>query len=1045
MEDKLKPESLGSFRTARRRSYSTTFLEESAIRNEQYNEGYNRRTSSEISELAHKANLMSHFVPQKLLAIFHQPQYNNDSLIRETVYGALMVADISGFTKLSEEYAAMGVEGIEEVSRHVNQYFSQLIHIIEYFGGDIMYFAGDAIFVLFNFSKQQFEKGINKAVGVATLNAIRCAFHVKNSPLGSYRDFGVRLSLHLAISAGQMSFFVVGKTKRAYLLYGPPVQEIGQILPLSKTSDVVVTCSAWELLSEYLQSIPNEQPVPLVSALTLPEDCGLKILSVYDQSPTEPLKKVTAYSYLYSNLIPFVPLIVKDRIEANQIPLLGVLCTATVIFISPQIDVSNINAETQDKIHQFYVLASNFIQRFEGTVRQFCIDDKGITFIAAFSIRPFVHEDDPFRSVTISLELYETLKELGVKTTFGIATGKVFCGKVGSEERHEFGILGDTVNLAARLCFSKQNESILCDKNTYIATKDLFKFREHGILIFKGRNPAEAYIPIAFASGELLHSPRSSRKYSTRLIGREPELSMIQSCKAKTKQSCQVFLLEGKPGEGKSALLDHILQTSGHFVCVKASVLEINKSEELLIWKTIIEKLIMEYPKNSSLALDLQIRQNKFLQNVVNHSPIPSLINRSRSASIFERTLNPESLLDLLKKLVSSRPTIIILDNCHWLDSTSWGIFDSLINTPLPLLFVLSYRPDVSLESTIENLTKNGAIHHVLPPLDPYSSERLLCAHWKVNLIPPIIVESIYLKSKGTPLFILELANYVLQTNQIILKDDKCQLASSNLRLKFPDSLSQLIGSIISKLHPRLQTCCHVASVIGTTFSLQFLKQIYPLKVTLEELREMIQELVRHRILQPINLATLETPNGSISVESSPSTYPTYSTSSQRVPRRCMSYSDSTSPNSSSVNSTPNSRPPSIDESFEFVNSCLQEAAYEFLPFELRRELHSKIADSIENNSDIYLYAYHLSRTLNFHSPPAREHYRNVSDPSPCVKNRMQSPFANVRFKEKKGNFEFHEYPPTSSKSKKYLQFLSPNFRNFKDGLQLSLVEKPDS
>lgn len=59
--------------------------------------------------------------------------------------GALLFADISGFSKLSERFAQGGPEGAEKTSACLNTYFANLIGRIEAHGGDVFKFAGDAL------------------------------------------------------------------------------------------------------------------------------------------------------------------------------------------------------------------------------------------------------------------------------------------------------------------------------------------------------------------------------------------------------------------------------------------------------------------------------------------------------------------------------------------------------------------------------------------------------------------------------------------------------------------------------------------------------------------------------------------------------------------------------------------------------------------------------------------------------------------------------------------------------------------------------------
>lgn len=62
---------------------------------------------------------------------------------------SIVIADISGFTKLNEKFSAQE-NGAEQVSQHISSYFTLLLSIIERHGGDVVKFAGDALIVLFS-------------------------------------------------------------------------------------------------------------------------------------------------------------------------------------------------------------------------------------------------------------------------------------------------------------------------------------------------------------------------------------------------------------------------------------------------------------------------------------------------------------------------------------------------------------------------------------------------------------------------------------------------------------------------------------------------------------------------------------------------------------------------------------------------------------------------------------------------------------------------------------------------------------------------------
>ena len=64
--------------------------------------------------------------------------------------GAVLFADISGFTPLASSLAERGTAGTEELSRALNAYFDRLLSIIGENGGDPIKFAGDAVLAVWH-------------------------------------------------------------------------------------------------------------------------------------------------------------------------------------------------------------------------------------------------------------------------------------------------------------------------------------------------------------------------------------------------------------------------------------------------------------------------------------------------------------------------------------------------------------------------------------------------------------------------------------------------------------------------------------------------------------------------------------------------------------------------------------------------------------------------------------------------------------------------------------------------------------------------------
>jgi len=142
------------------------------------------------------------------------------------------------------------------------------------------------------------------------------------------------------------------------------------------------------------------------------------------------------------------------------------------MFASLGVDLSS--AKTQEgmsKIQEIVTTVQQQVYRMEGSLNKLVMDDKGSTLICIWGLSPFSHDDDAVRAVLTGMNMKNALEKMGVWCNVGISTGIVFSGVVGtSGSRKEFSVLGDVVNLAARIMATpkkyKQVGKIYCDNQT---------------------------------------------------------------------------------------------------------------------------------------------------------------------------------------------------------------------------------------------------------------------------------------------------------------------------------------------------------------------------------------------------------------------------------------------------------------------------------------------------------------------------------------------------------------------------------------------------
>ncbi len=104
------------------------------------------------------------------------------------------------------------------------------------------------------------------------------------------------------------------------------------------------------------------------------------------------------------------------------------------------------------------------INYHEGSLNKFLMDDNGSTPIVVFGMQPMTHQDNAVRACLCSFALTRELSRIETKYSIGIASGLIFTGVVGtSGNRREYSVIGDSVNLAARIMAALQRQGLQSD------------------------------------------------------------------------------------------------------------------------------------------------------------------------------------------------------------------------------------------------------------------------------------------------------------------------------------------------------------------------------------------------------------------------------------------------------------------------------------------------------------------------------------------------------------------------------------------------------
>lgn len=153
-------------------------------------------------------------------------------------------------------------------------------------------------------------------------------------------------------------------------------------------------------------------------------------------------------------------------------------------------------------INEYLTLQTDKVLKWKGFLDKFV----GDCVMAVYGV-PVPKEDDAYRAVKTAIDIRDSVKKLNairekmkqitVGIGIGLNTGDVVSGNMGSPQKMDYTVIGDNVNLAARLEANAPANTIYVSESTYNETKDKFVYRELEPISVKGKKDLiKIYEPI---------------------------------------------------------------------------------------------------------------------------------------------------------------------------------------------------------------------------------------------------------------------------------------------------------------------------------------------------------------------------------------------------------------------------------------------------------------------------------------------------------------------------------------------------------------------
>lgn len=765
------------------------------------------------------------------------------SAMPDRVRGAGLFADISGFTPLTEALAnELGPQrGAEELTVNIGRVFHEVIGELDQFGGDVIYFSGDAITCWIDG-----DDGTRAcAAALAMQDAMERSGTIR-TPGGTV----VQLAIKVAVAVGEARRFLVGDPEIQLIdvLAGSLIDDLAAAEHFAGKGEVVLEPSAVTSLGDR------------VSLHELREDHGenasgrtygvLEALRVkVERAPVVEPPRLPE-DVVRSWLLPAV----YGRLRTGRGEFLTELRPAYPVFVR----FSGIDYDDDEAVHkldEFVRGAQRILAGYGGNLLQLTLGDKGAYLYGVFG-SPVAHEDDAARAAAAVLELRDLERTTAAREIqVGVTHGRLRSGTYGHAMRRTFVCLGDAVNLSARLMSAAPPGRIYVSDVVHDAAGDAFIWERLPDLKVKGKvAPVVAYS----LTGSLQRASRRKLRFELRLVGRKRELATLEARLGDALgRHGQVLGIAAEAGMGKSRLVAEFVRDArrrGLFVAF-GECQAFGTTTSYFPWREIWRRFFRledDDPDADQLArLEAELRaidptlvpRAPLLEAVLGLNIPDTDLTRS-----FDPKLRKASLEDLLATCLRARtahePIVIVIEDCHWIDELSRDLLDVLArgSADARVLFVLAYRPATTPLGGLGLERLSYASEIALDELDAADAREVVRS--KLQQVAgrgtapsDELVELVIDRADGNPLYIEELVSFIAGRGIDI--HDRAAMAA----LQLPESLHSLVLSRIDSVSEEPRRTLKVASVVGRLFRAPVLPGAYEELGSLEAVREHLETL----------------------------------------------------------------------------------------------------------------------------------------------------------------------------------------------------------
>ena len=458
------------------------------------------------------------------------------------------------------------------------------------------------------------------------------------------------------------------------------------------------------------------------------------------------------------------------------------------------------------------------VRRFDGTV----INVMGDAVLAVFGA-PVAHEDDAERAVRAALAMRDSLDPSAgtapVEVHIGINTGEVVAGLLGPVERHEYTVMGDTVNTTTRLMGAAPPGSVFVGEETYRATRRMVRYRELAPIDAKGKErPLSAWEAL-----DVTPLPEARPLGTAPLVGRDEELALLAGIWTIVAREARPHLVTvlGEPGIGKSRLVAEFERgVLGDALVLHGRCLPYGEALGYWALGTALKEAAGIAAEDDAETARARLGElvlgsigpgqtEADATEIARHLALLIGLDTEgdRTATAPDQRTLHASARRFLEALAGRRSLCLLLEDIHWADDALLDLVEFVASRAheAPLLIVAQARPELLDKRPGWGRGVRAFTTVPLEPLGERAGRDLVLALCRERGLAEDIAERVGRGAGGNPLFAEELVATVAERGGV---------AATGM----PSAIKALISARLDALPPEERGMLQRAAVFGKVF-----------------------------------------------------------------------------------------------------------------------------------------------------------------------------------------------------------------------------------